>query len=687
MIKLILPLLIVTLTSISFSNEQDSIFNFLNVSNIRKIIYNEQNHTFLGATTGGYVEFDLEGKVTRTLNSFNGLRSSHIMDIVKDKNNNIWFTSDKSLYLLQNNELKEFNLENCDSVFFADRINSLIIGNDSLLYVASTNNIKVFNINNLSHFPAYKHESGKLIKDHGNNIWSTSQYYNDTTQKTSVTLLNSENIGNKSFLIDGYMFSNTHLLFDKNGNLWKCELQNALVYDSSNGELIVTHSNIPGEYSISTIAEDHNGNIWLGWGNGSLSKYNGAAWETYSIPSLLNQIMQLYFSEDNTCYILTPSGEISIFTESNFEKFKIKSLYDDRIQQIDVDNNGTCYFNTYNKYGKYENNQFIIINNSKANDLAVDKNDGLWVLSSNYIYYYKNDKAITASWDNSKAYKLSVKSDGKIFLGTYELTIDSSDISSWDIIINKPYIYFYDDTITAIYQDTLNKMWIGTNEDLWYGDSSQMQRYSSYLTNSSIIDIIEAPDKRLLITTQNGINYYNGNFFVKQTYPTIPFNKIIDLDFDTQNKLWACTDNGLFILEDNSWTNYETDKPIDACNLTSIAIDNNNNKWIGTANNGIILIKSNNSSPIADEKKKLSYDHGLKLKMNSRYIIITFNSASSLKVLRLYDLMGKVVKVLNLENYRDNKIQIDLNNLSSGCYILNIKDLNGQTFSRRVVKR
>ncbi|MBV6399116.1 T9SS type A sorting domain-containing protein [Ignavibacteria bacterium CHB1] len=121
----------------------------------------------------------------------------------------------------------------------------------------------------------------------------------------------------------------------------------------------------------------------------------------------------------------------------------------------------------------------------------------------------------------------------------------------------------------------------------------------------------------------------------------------------------------------------------------SIAIDSNNNKWIG-CNNGLFVFNEGGIINIDDKNftipDKFILHQNFPNPFNPTTIIkyeLKFNATIKLKV---YDLDGKLVKTLvnRKQTPGSYSVEFEGNNFSSGVYlyVLNIEDASGQRFRK-----
>jgi ligand-binding sensor domain-containing protein/serine phosphatase RsbU (regulator of sigma subunit) len=150
-------------------------------------------------------------------------------------------------------------------------------------------------------------------------------------------------------------------------------------------------------------------------------------------------------------------------------------------------------------------------------------------------------------------------------------------------------------TVTAIKVDDGN-LWIGTQySGIYYYDAKKEKfEYKNWNLNSqeSSINDIEIVDNSLWVATQGGLLEYDKNTKELNKYGTesgLPHNYISSLCLDKKNNLLIGTqNNSLLKLKDGEITEIPiVEKGL--INVIDIFVDNKNNYWLATAENGVIM--------------------------------------------------------------------------------------------------
>jgi hypothetical protein len=169
------------------------------------------------------------------------------------------------------------------------------------------------------------------------------------------------------------------------------------------------------------------------------------------------------------------------------------------------------------------------------------------------------------------------------------------DNSTWTAYTNTTTPSFPLCNVTAIASDNTGNIWIGTNIGLIKFDGSS---FSTLTTTdglpSNVITSLEYINNQLYIGTTSGLSRYDGISFTNYNVlsGTLPSDVIYSIKAENQNIIWLGGLDRLVQFNINnsfSITSYQ-DNVLTAGTGTvnCIQFDSQNNKWIGTTNQGVI---------------------------------------------------------------------------------------------------
>jgi ligand-binding sensor domain-containing protein/signal transduction histidine kinase/AraC-like DNA-binding protein/CheY-like chemotaxis protein len=155
--------------------------------------------------------------------------------------------------------------------------------------------------------------------------------------------------------------------------------------------------------------------------------------------------------------------------------------------------------------------------------------------------------------------------------------------------------------VDCIYRDSKGFVWIGTWDGLNRYDGYDIVQYKANILDSSslmgnwIINIYEDRQANLWICTNNGLSRYNydeDNFIRKKIFPSVAVKSIVQTK---NNHLWISSIGALYEYNNEKGeiinTFFERDSGY--AELSDLALDKNENLWIGTHDNSFFRLDVN----------------------------------------------------------------------------------------------
>ena len=302
---------------------------------------------------------------------------------------------------------------------------------------------------------------------------------------------------------------------------------------------------------------------------------------------------------------------------------------------LDINNNliiGTEYglatFNNYEDWNIYfdEGENLGLISNivksieiNLNNDIWACGPDGVSIIHANDNWSYLN----TSNSDLPSNFVRSIlfEDDTKTWIGsTGGLVLIENNI--WNIYDFGAIAGIFSNNITKIIKHPSNEsVFIGTlNGGLvnYNNDFTFLNNTNSELLDNTIVDLVFDTNENLIMTTPfGGLGVLSSTnswiWFNSETNPSLPFfiNSLGDISIDNNNNLWIVTiEDGLIKYSNNNWTFYNTENSnIPDNNINCITYDNINNcMWIGTETEGVVLmdLENINISETSNDPKTLS---------------------------------------------------------------------------------
>lgn len=339
------------------------------------------------------------------------------------------------------------------------------------------------------------------------------------------------------------------LFFDREGRLWIGRNgKGVMSLDLSSGKTVVYDVSKLTNGTVRTIAEDAEGNIWLGT-EGGLNKIDPA---TGNVDGFMQDLVNYYKLNDNAIYCIVP------------------------------DSHDNLWIGTY--FG------------------------GINLLRKNYSRFHWTAPGYDEMSVRGKAIRRIIEPvNGTLWLATEDSGVNIMDLKTHRISVFDK-VPGLGTNVHELYDDKENGLiWMGTfrNGLFWYntatGASRQYLAGASGLGSEAIFSIVgqrrQDGSTRLWIGTTQGLRYYNRaeDCFVAMQHPVLDVDFIYCMIVDHKENIWVGTHaHGLFRIdavtgEVQGWdiaANAASDGLRD-CYITSICEDSHGRLFVGTNNGGL----------------------------------------------------------------------------------------------------
>ncbi len=313
-----------------------------------------------------------------------------------------------------------------------------------------------------------------------------------------------------------------------------------------------------------------------------------------------------------------------------------------QVRGLVQDTNGYMYPYGYGNIGKFDGKNFTIIGkNIGINDynilsLSINKNNELWVGTSNGISKIsknkvinfntneeiKNERVKCQAWDNNQELWIGTenglfkKNKDDVFEKIMGLKNDSimdifirSDNSIWIATNNGICIYYRERKLECFSKRDLelkgtikdiieykNTIFIATTEGLFYLNAMHTKAFflGAAEGKNKMANSLCVYDSKLLLGTESGL------FDVQETgLKKIKFSNLFNADIvknvsvDYENNLWLSTDNGMYKLKQSAFERLAIEENNTTTYVYQMLRDKSKNFWFGTNYNGPYFIDQN----------------------------------------------------------------------------------------------
>lgn len=196
---------------------------------------------------------------------------------------------------------------------------------------------------------------------------------------------------------------------------------------------------------------------------------------------------------------------------------------------------------------------------------------------------------------NTDVRDVAVAPDGKVWVATGSgiASFDGATFNSYTVGSHPTFLN--DDTYAIEVLDN-GDVWVGTDFGLSVLQGSTFTNYTTAngLGDNEIKNIKQAPNGDVWLATINGATRYNGSSFTAFGSPSIPFGGTTHVAFASNGDVLLSGGlGGVIVYNGTTFAAITTAGGLLSNRIRSIAIDAQQNKWVGTAD-GISVLNASN---------------------------------------------------------------------------------------------
>ena len=474
---------------------------------------------------------------------------------------------------------------------------------------------------------------------------------------------------------DGLSHNNVEcILQDRNGFMWFGTRNGLCRFDGYDFKIYLKNSD-PGSISgnrILSMAEDQDGNIWIGTYQNGVSKFDARTnmFERYdSIGNIGNQVYSVSVLSDNTVCLGTNYGLTLYYPEQDsfytYTPNTGQGLNSFMVSDVIETVKGEVYVATWEadiqRFNR-ESNRFESIAYQQGNRavsnyrkrLLDDENGNLWIAanihglfkyniqSGDVKFYFEGDNELNTDVLNGDMVRAP---DGKIWLAT-----DGGGINVFNPE-NETFDYLTHDglrenslpsnNIYTLFIDRSNRFWIGTFKSGVALYDPQQHRFKnsqlpdnifSFFKDKSVLSVFEDSRENIWIGTDGyglhkitDFNKLTSYYTEENNINSISSNVITSITEDAEGKILIGTYTGglcVFDPASDTFTRHlpesNNNQKIHSDNVWTLLSDSEGNNWLGLLGNGVDLYypKTNvfkNVGPYSNELIKVGHPNVMAL--------------------------------------------------------------------------
>jgi ligand-binding sensor domain-containing protein/serine phosphatase RsbU (regulator of sigma subunit) len=365
---------------------------------------------------------------------------------------------------------------------------------------------------------------------------------------------------------------------------------------------------------VTCVTEDKKGNIWIGTSSG-ISKFDRSHFTNYSEKEGLKSADGVYWilaDKNGYLWCATRGAGVSRFDGNKFIAFsKKEGLASDQVFCIAEDKRGDLWFGLDNGISKYDGKKIInydtvtLLKHKIFFSSYTDSRGNIWfgsigdgVIKYNGVSFTKID--LPESIKNDFIGSIAEDKKGNIWFAT-EHGVLKQERNRFHLFNEKEGLS--SNGVLSVCSDYEGNMWIGTQGggvNLFNNESFVNYTEKDGLTSKSISDLYQADDENYLVgTTSQGLNFFNSknnSFITTSGIAQIDQSVIYSVIVDHSKKIWAGTQDGVFVLEkqNNSYKiikDYSMIGNIRLLAALKIIEDKEGNIWIASYGSGLFKVK------------------------------------------------------------------------------------------------
>jgi len=580
-----------------------------------------------------------------------GLSQSSVLSILQDSKGFLWFGTRDGLNKYDGNTFKtyryDYKNENSISNGF---IKALLEDENGNIWIGTNNGLNKY-LPNEDKFVRYIHnknekglnnnEISALAKAANNFLWIGT---NSGLEKFNILTGESEQVLKRNKNIDGNLKNKIKSLFVTANNLWICNGENIIVFNSKENtiesfEYPKNEFTKPKKNYSPVIYEDKKSNIWLGYKDG-LAKFNSEKnkFEKFEIPLnktskidvevrtiLEDSFENLWIGTYNGLYIL--NKEKNVIKHFLYDQNNIHSLSQNSIFKIIEDIKGDIWIGTYSGGINYYDRSYDVFKHYKSGDknqklnykvvssIIQDSLNNLWIgteggginylnRETNQFTYYTHNKNDANSISTNNVKSIIKTKKGNLWIGTHNGGLNFLNPNKKPFSFKK---YRYNSIKkNGLSSDRIISLFEDENENLWIGTSGAGLNFMTVSNNSFlkitdslnhigeiIFSITKSQEKNtILVSGSRGLSKVEI-----QTKKINPINYRLENEKEENTNITLCTyedklgnlwigteGNGLYYFDVNTQrsTKYSIADGLPNEVIYSILPDDNNNLWLST---------------------------------------------------------------------------------------------------------
>jgi len=394
---------------------------------------------------------------------------------------------------------------------------------------------------------------------------------------------------------DGLIHSTvTTIAEDQRGYLWLGTYDGGISQFDGNTFVNYSEGQVFGGYYIWDIEPDPNdGSIWIA-SNKGLVNFNGSDFTAYndSTVMLSSHTWSLLFDSNKKFWIGTPSG-IQFFKNGKFQDFEYNHLLSNkRIYSLEEASDKSILIGTFEGLYKFKEGRMDSLKTFENDSIGVvycikeDSKKNIWFGTHYGIGKYDGKKVFKYEMEGITGQNIiqAIEEDkyGNMWFATRGGGAFVYDGDSFNNISDQNGLS--SNGLFSLFKDSNDVMWVGGGGiNKYYGELFQHLSTKEGLVHNSVFPIIEDHNGDMWFGSEGGISKFDTKTGEITNYTTkdgLSDHNVTSIMETKNGDIWAATQTGLNKLVNGKFIQHPKYKDMEVWNVTA---GENNEVWIGTS--------------------------------------------------------------------------------------------------------
>ena len=358
---------------------------------------------------------------------------------------------------------------------------------------------------------------------------------------------------------------------------------------------------LPGKRAKDLLLDD-DGNLWVAFDRGGVSRFDGEKWTTYTREVGLagDRATVLFQDREGTYWFGTDGGGVSRFDGSRWTSLTTADgLAANKVVSIVEDRGGDLWFGTESEgVSRFDGENWTTYDvesglaNDEIEDAVRDSTGNLWFATGGGVSRFDGQTWTTfTSMDgpgHDRVTSILQDREGNLWFGTEGAGAARFDGREWKVFDVQDGLVQND--VEDIFQDRNGDLWFATNGGVSRFDGRRWVSYTTQdgLTHGRVRSIAQDWQGQMWLATEDGLSRFDPDRSSSGTTNFLAGRKVKSISQDDEGNLWFGTDgHGATRYDGRTWITFTTEDGLGSNKIEHVFCDPVGNVWFGTEGGGI----------------------------------------------------------------------------------------------------